>query len=337
MKQNVLKIKSGVMKKVFSLLILGSFLFTNLSAQDVQQEQVKKESVPKKKKYTKATFQSSSIINMQSVEMVPKGNLQFMVAHHFGTVWNTGLSEGQNLAQVFGFNSGIAHTYLSFDYSPCNNANIGLAFAGNSVFEGWVKIRLLRQQTGAMNIPLSIDWFSLANANAQQNTGASNAGGWNKFSFMHQLLIARKFSKEFSLELMPTYIHRNLVPYGTNNNNNIFALGVGAKYQIADNKALTFEYSRQFNMYENVITETGAVVNYAPDLMAIGLEFNTGGHVFQFYIGNTTAASAIDQLTINSNKIKVGDYSGFWKNTSELFSSFALGFRLNRSFFVGKK
>lgn len=311
------------MKKIFSLLIPGLFLLVNLNAQDVQQDQVKKEVVTKKKKFTKNTFQSSSIINMQDIEMTPKGNLQFMIAHHFGTIWNSDLPAGQNLAQVFGLNSGIAHTYLSVDYSPCNYANIGIAMTGSEVFEGYIKVKLLRQQTGAKNIPVSVDWFSLVDANAQQSSDTLNRLGWNKFSFLHQILIARKFSNKFSLQIMPTLIHYNIVPYGIESTNNIFALGIGAKYQISDNKALTFEYSRQFNMYENVMTKTGAVLNYQPDLLALGLEFNTGGHVFQFYIGNTTAASMIEQLSRNTNSISHGD--------------FALGFRLNRSFFVGKK
>ncbi len=100
-------------------------------------------------------------------------------------------------------------------------------------------------------------------------------------------------------------------------------MGVGAKYKLTDNKAITFEYSHQFNVHKNVITKTGAIVNYEPDLLALGLEFNTGGHVFQFYIGNTTAATAIEQLSRNTNRLSHGD--------------FALGFRLNRSFFLGKK
>jgi hypothetical protein len=114
-----------------------------------------------------------------------------------------------------------------------------------------------------------------------------------------------------------------MVPYGINNSNNIFSLGIDGKYQIKDNKALTFEYARQFNMFENVIDRNGNITNYAPDLLAIGIEFNTGGHIFQFYVGNTTSASNIEQLTKNTNFIKDG--------------KFAFGFRLNRSFFLGSK
>jgi opacity protein-like surface antigen len=311
------------MKKTTFLILFSLGLLTASLAQDVTPE---KEAPVKKTKFTKSTFNASSLINMNTVEMPAKGNLQFMVAHHFGVIWNKDASGGQNLAQILGINSGIAHTYLSFDYSVTNYANIGVALTGNSKFEGWLKFKLLRQQTGAKNIPVTIAWVSLVNVDALENTVdtiKANKLAWNKFSYMHQLLIARKFSPKFSLQLMPTFIHYNLVPYGINNSNNIFSLGIGGKYQIKDNKAFTFEYARQFNMFENVIDRNGHIANYAPDLLAIGIEFNTGGHIFQFYVGNTTSASNIEQLTKNTEFIKDG--------------KFAFGFRLNRAFFLGGK
>jgi hypothetical protein len=310
------------MKKTIFLIIFSLGLFITSMAQDVTPEN--KEAPAKKSKFTKATFQSTNLINMQDVEMLKKGNLQFMVAHHFSVIWNKDATGGQNLAQILGLNSGIAHTYLSFDYSPRDFANIGIALAGSSKFEGWLKFKLLRQQTGAKNIPVSVTWLSLVNVDALENpvdTIKANKLGWNKFSFMHQLLIARKFSPKFSLQLMPTFIHYNLVPYGIHNSNNVFSMGIGGKYQIKENKALTFEYARQFNMFEKVIDRNGNIINYEPNLLAIGLEFNTGGHVFQFYIGNTTSGSNIEQLSKNTNFIKDG--------------KFALGFRLNRGFFIG--
>jgi opacity protein-like surface antigen len=315
--------KTRFMKKTTFLILFSLGSFINAVAQD--STQVNEDVAVKKIKFAKNTFQASSLINMNTVEMLPKGNLQFMVAHHFGVIWNKDASGGQNLAQVLGINSGIAHTYLSFDYSVTNYANIGVALTGNSKFEGWVKFRILRQQTGLRNIPVSISWVSLVNVDAQENpTDTSKTKlAWNKFSYMHQLLIARKFSRKISLQLMPTFIHYNIVPYGINNSNNIFSLGLGAKYQIKDNKALTFEYARQFNMFKNVIDHNGNITNYEPNLLAIGIEFNTGGHIFQFYIGNTTSASNIEQLTKNTNFLKDG--------------KFAFGFRLNRGFFLGAK
>lgn len=313
------------MKKILSFIIFSLPLTINSISQDAPPEKEAAADV-KKAKFVKGTFQSTNLINMHTVEMLGKNNLQFMVAHHFGVIWNKDAEAGQNFAQVFGFNSGIAHTYLSLDYSITNYANIGLALTGNSKFEGWGKFKILRQQTGAKNIPVTVGWVSIVNADALQNpvdTIKENKLGWNKFSFIHQLLIARKFSSKFSLQLMPAFIHYNIIPYGINNSNNIFSIGIGGKYQLSENKALTFEYARQLNMYEDVIDRNGNIINYEPNLLALGIEFNTGGHIFQFFIGNTTSATNIEQLSRNTNKIKDG--------------KFALGFRLNRGFFIGGK
>jgi hypothetical protein len=311
-------------KYIFLLFILVTIAGQNY-AQDANEPS--QEEAPKlKPKYAKNTFQATNIINMHSVEMVNKSNLQFQVAHHFGVAWNKDATTGQNLAQVLGLNSGIAKTYISLDYSLFDHTNLGIAFAGNLTFEGWIKLKLLRQQTGPKNVPVSIAWLSLTNANAQEdpsNDDNPNYVAWNKFSFLHQLLIARKLSPKLSLQVMPTLVHYNIIPYGINNSNNVFSLGLAGKYQAKPNTALTMEYSRQLNMYEDVLDISGSISNYAPDLFAVGVEFNTGGHVFQFYIGNTTSASNIEQLSRNLNFIKDG--------------KFAMGFRLNRSFYIGKE
>jgi hypothetical protein len=194
-----------------------------------------------------------------------------------------------------------------------------LAAAGRNRYEGFAKVKLLRQQTGAKNIPVSLTWYSAFSANAAKDPTIDL--GWNKFSFIHQLLIARKFSDKFSLQLMPTVIHFNLVPYGVNNSNQVYSMGLAGKYKLTSNKNITFEYSRQFNMYENLIDKNGNIYDYKPDLMSLGMEFNTGGHLFQFYIGNTTHSSNIDQLA---------------RNTSKMFENLAFGFTINRSLSLSK-
>jgi hypothetical protein len=313
------------MKKIFMLLVVGSGLLINAAAQDsLQVTEEKQNTSAAKPKFTKATFKSTRIINMQSVEIVSKGTLQFMISHHFGYFWNKDLGKPRlfqkNLAQLFGFNSGIAHTYLSLDYSPSNWANVGAAATGNSKFEGWVKFKLLRQQTGKRNIPVTVDWFSLAAVDASPKVEGELT--WNRFNYMHQLLIARKFSDKFSLQLMPTLIHFNIVPYGVNNSNYVFSLGAGGKYKLTKNKNFTFEYARQLNMFENLLDKSGNIYQYTPDLLSIGLEFDTGGHLFQLYIGSTLNSSNIDQLARNTSKIGDG--------------KFALGFTINRGFNLSK-
>lgn len=116
---------------------------------------------------------------------------------------------------------------------------------------------------------------------------------------------------------MPTWIHFNVVPYGINNSNEIFSMGIAAKYKARSKMNITVEYARQLNMYENIISKSGSILNYHPDLLSVSVEIRTGTHLFQFYIGSTTDASAIDQLARNNSRIKEGN--------------FTIGFTINRS------
>ncbi|MBL0359198.1 MAG: hypothetical protein IPP72_21055 [Chitinophagaceae bacterium] len=300
------------MKKILLLLVSCFTLFAVAIAQNAAETENKE---TPKQKFTRATFNSTKIINMQSTEIVSKGTLQFMISHHFSYLWNEGAG-AENLGQFFGLNSGVAHTYLSFDYSPLDYLNLGVAMAGSSKYEAWAKFKLLRQQTGAKNIPVSIALYSMMNVNTAKDPDNQFAG--NKFSYMNQLLIARKFSDKLSLQIMPTWIHFNIVPYGINNSNEVFSLGIAGKYKMSSKLNLTAEYARQLNMYENLVAKNGSIINYSPDLLSVGIEINSGSHLFQFYIGSTVDASNIDQLARNNSKIKD--------------KNFAFGFTINRSF-----
>jgi hypothetical protein len=311
------------MKKILLLLVFGLSYTVSMAQEDSAFTETK---VPAKK-FVKATFNSTRIINMQSVEIVTPKSLQFMISHHFGYFWNKDLGSDakgnqfqQNLAHLFGFNAGIAQTYLSFDLSPTKWSNVGIAATGRAVFEGWAKFRILRQQTGAGGAPLSIGWFSQANIYAGEKE--TNEFTNNRWSYVHQLLLARKFSDKFSLQLMPTLIHFNEVPYGINNSNLVGSIGMGAKYKASPKLNLTMEYARQLNMYENLITKNGSLIDYSPNLLSLGVEINTGGHLFQFYVGNTLSATNVDQLARNSSYIKDGQ--------------FALGFTINRTLSLTK-
>lgn len=298
------------MKKILAALVLCFGLFTEVLAQEA--DSVKKEAPAKK--YTRTTFNATKIINMQSTEIVTPGVLQFMISHHFSNIWNKD-GGSQNVAQFFGLNSGVAHTYMSFDYSPLKWMNVGVALAGASKYEGFAKFKILRQQTGVMNIPVSVAWYSMMHINTAKDPDIDFTA--NKLAFMNQLLIARKFSNKFSLQLMPTWIHFNVVPYGINNSNEVFSLGIAGKYKATSKLNITLEYARQLNMFENLISKNGAIVNYHPDLLSLGVEISTGTHLFQFYVGSSTDASAIDQLARNNSSIKDGNI--------------AIGFTINRS------
>ena len=309
--------KNNNMKKIFILSIICSGIMSSVFAQsDSASAEIK---VTPKAKITKNVFSTTKIINMQSTEMGAPGFLQFMVQHHFSNIYNKG-SESQMGAQLFGINSGVAHTYLSFDYTPLKWMNVGVAAAGSSMYEGFTKIKILRQQTGAKKIPVSLALYSQVSVNTAPDKSITFAG--DRYNYVNQLLISRKFNDKLSLQLMPTAVHYNKVPYGINNDNEIYSMGMGGKYKLTDVLSIDFEYSRQLTGYENILTSNGAILNYEPNLVSLGIEINSGGHQFHFFIGNTTASSNIEQLSRNSNAL-----AGH---------GLAIGFTINRSMFLGK-
>jgi len=311
------------MKKLLILLVAGISLSQLAVAQDdLLGELEKEDSAIVKENITAATFKSTRVINMHSVEMTGLHNMQFMIIHHFGALWDNNENFGGNMGRLFGMNSGIANTYMSFDYTPAKWLNLGLAFAGNGALEGTAKFKLMRQQTGQKNYPVSIAWVSTMNYNTSKKVTAPNDFEPNKFTFMNQLLIARKISEKFSLQLNPSWVHYNVVPYGYNHSNEVFSIGAGGRFKITNKEAITFEYSRQLNMYKDITDKTGEVITYAPDLISLGFDWDTGGHVFQFFFSNSYHASNIYQLSANTKK----DNFGQW----------CMGFNLNRSYSMKK-
>jgi hypothetical protein len=122
--------------------------------------------------------------------------------------------------------------------------------------------------------------------------------------------------------LNPSVVHYNIVGYGPNNANSIYSIGFGGRYKLSDKKALTFEYSRQLNGYKNIMDKSGETTNYTPDLISLGYDWDTGGHIFQFFFSSSAFASNLSQLSLNTNKIRPGNFS--------------LGFNLNRSYAIKK-
>jgi hypothetical protein len=308
------------MKRIIFISMIGLLLSGNLLAQDdLLADLVKEDSATVKQNITIATFKATRVINMHSVEMTGTGNLQFLIIHHFGAIWDKN-EGGANFARLFGMNGNFASTYMSFDYTPIRWMNLGVAWAGSTTMEGTAKFKLLRQQTGEKSIPISLVWVSTANFNASKQLESPQGLYWNRFSYLHQLLIARKFTEKFSLQLIPSMVHRNIISYGYGSDHNIYSMGIGGRYKLTEKRALTFEYSRQLNMYENVIDKTGEMVSYSPNLISLGYDWDTGGHIFQFFLTNSSFASNIPQLTQNPIRDNFGQWS--------------IGFNLNRSYTV---
>ncbi|MBR07735.1 MAG: hypothetical protein CMP48_08605 [Rickettsiales bacterium] len=249
--------------------------------------------------YTYQTFDDTRIVNGHSVETNQEGVLKFIISHRFGTL---------NLGSYEQFGLDQASMRIGLDYGITKNLTLGL---GRSTFEktrdGYFKYKLLAQSQGDKNIPFTLTVFGSAVMKTLKRTDGIDLSFQQKLSYSTQLLIARKFGSRFSLQIMPTYLHRNLV--ADNEENDVLSLGVAGQYQLLKNWSISAEYY-------------ATPPSYLPDgyyqSIAVGVQIDTKGHVFQLHFGNSRGMT---------EKFFVAETTNTWQDGGIHF-----GFNITRDF-----
>ena len=256
--------------------------------------------------YTMATFKATKIALGQSIENPANGNLIFIVSHHFGRI-NSGWYEFFGLDQ--------ANIRLGFEYGINDWLAIGIGRTSyQKIYDGFVKVKLLRQSTGARKMPVSVSYFgNMAITSLEWQEPDRENYFTSRMQYGHQLLIARKCNRYLSLQLMPTLIHRNLVET-KEDQNDVFSIGVGGRVKVSDRIALTGEY------YYLLPGKTAD--DYANSL-SFGVDIETGGHVFQLYA--TNSLGLIEEQF-------VAETTGKWSKGDIHF-----GFNISRTFVLKRK
>lgn len=299
--------------KILHLLLASSFLFTQSYAQDNLLKAINDSmSLQPQRVYVTGTFKAIYIVNMKTIEAPAAGALNVEIQHRFGTI-NTGAYN------LFGLD--FATLRLGLDYGISDRLSTGIGRSSNlKTFDGYLKYKVLRQTENNSQMPLSvsmlgtIDYFTQHfNPGEEQNL----LRDVYRFSYTAQLLIARKFSQRFSLQLVPTFIHYNMVQ-GADDQNNAFALCAGGRMKITKRMAVTAEYNYLF---------PGQLVSpldpRRTNSLSFGWDLETGGHVFQLVFTNS-------QSMIESQYI--GQTSGSWGKGYIYF-----GFNISRNFNLGTK
>jgi hypothetical protein len=171
-------------------------------------------------------------------------------------------------------------------------------------------MKLLKQSTGKKNMPLSISGFAGIYYNTLKWSEPDRENYYtSRINYTFQLLMARKFSESFSLQLSPTLVHKNLVPLASDQND-LLSVGIGARQKITKRMSINVEYYYQIPGYklENTV-----------DPLSIGIDIETGGHVFQFIFTNSTGIAENQYITGTTGKWSKGDiHFGF--NIARVFT-----------------
>jgi hypothetical protein len=283
------------MKKIFLLAILPLLLLNaELSAQDLD-EILNGLSDKKSPNYTYGTFKGTTIINGQSVEVTGKSELLFFISHRFGQI-------NQGIYTFFGLDQGT--TRFGFEHGI--NDRISLSIARNNIdkiYDGGLKIAALKQQTGIRNIPVSVSIYTSVHVKTlkweipeRENLFSS------RLSYVSQILIARKFNQKLSLQLSPSFIHKNLVPT-PEDQNNIFSIGTGGRYKLGKKFSLNGEY---------FYVLPGKTADDYANSLSFGFDIEAAGHVFQIHVTNSQPMFARGFITETLGEWAEGEvYLGF--------------------------
>lgn len=180
-----------------------------------------------------------------------------------------------------------------------------------------MKYKLFRQSKGARKTPFSVGLFA---STAIKTRSFENPNRENLFSsrlyYTGQIIIGRKFSDEFSFQLSPTLVHRNLVSTAIEKND-VFAMAMAGRIKLSKRAALNAEY---------IIVPNGQLAPEYKNSFSIGFDIETGGHVFQLHFSNSTSMIEKGYVAETVGKWLDGDiHFGF--NVSRVFTIKSTGDR----------
>lgn len=298
-----------MMKNIFtSLLLTGLFSFKLLAQPGSEPSLLDMLGTdePTTEHVTNA-FKGTRVVNGHSIEMLAPGTMDFRILHRMGKI-------SGGFYEFFGLDA--ARMRLGFDFGITKNFSAGFGRSTDKKeLDVFGKYRILWQSTGKKRMPISLVWVSGATRNGLKNPFGTEVSPTftRRLGYYHELLIGRKFSEKFSLQVAPMLIHRNLVA-SLVQPNNTFAASFGGRFKFTKRMAVVWDYAHAFNRFPGDPTA---------DPLSLGIDIETGGHVFQLHFSNAVGMN---------ERAYVTDSNGSWLKGDVQF-----GFNLSRVFQIKKK
>ncbi len=256
------------------------------------------ESDDKEVQLTTSIFKDNRIVNAQSSKQTSKGEFKFLIQHRFGTL-NSGFYN------LWGIDN--SHVRFGLDYGLSERLALALGRSSNAKqFDASAKLNIL-QQTNSCPLVLSA-YSAMFFAHPSENDRLqADYDLLNQFTFSNQLIIARKFTSDLSLVILPTHIHLNRYSAGTSADP--LFIGAGGRYKVTKKISVNGEYfyalSTMTELHQN--------------MLSVGVDIETGGHVFSLHLSNSRGMNEQAFLTQTTGQWLEGDiYFGF--NISRVFS-----------------
>jgi hypothetical protein len=261
------------------------------------------EQKPSKVKPVKNTFESVWIIDNQTVMVPVKKTFEMDIMHRFGTV-------DKGYEDFWGFFA-PSNIRLGVSYSPIENLNIGLGITkSNMLWDGSAKYAIIRQTKGVY--PVSVTYYgNMAYDTRKDEDNSIFRYNTDRISYYNSLIIARKITDKLSIQVAPSVSHQNSV-YGYYKQvdsatrkvvgemkNNHYAISFSGRYKLTNVTAILVNYDQPITKH---------TTNNPNPNISFGLEFGTGSHAFQLFLGNYFFLSPQRNNLFNKNDFQDGKF-----------------------------
>lgn len=270
-----------------TLLILPLSLFAQ--EEELQEEyNIINPLIKTKSKIERDAFESTALIDNQTDRVSQKGTLEFVMNHRFGLVNNS--PNDNDLIGIWG----SANIRLAVSYALTDWVTLGVGSTKDKRLQDFNYKLALLKQTDDNKFPVSVSYYGNYTVDARRKENFQYTE--DRYSFFNQIIISRRFTRNFSALISPSISHFNLVENGLEND--VLALGVGARYKISPQTAITLEYTEPFS--DNDAIQPG---------VSLGVEFATGSHAFQIFITNYRGIVQQQNIMFNQNDFFDGDFA----------------------------
>lgn len=241
--------------KIYKILLLALFI---LPLSVFSQEEVKEE------KPERPAFDSAFLIDNPTNVVFGKNTLEVVMNHRFG--------EFGNENDLVGF-WGRSNIRIALAYSIHDRLAIGFGTTKENRFQDFNWKAALLRQTRSNKIPVSLTYYGNFVINARPKDVFTQTQ--DRYSFFHQIIIARRFNPNISLQIAPSISHFNSVE--STMKNDMISIAFGGRCKISPNTSIVFDYSQPLTKFE---------ANNPPAGFSLGAEFGTSAHTFQIFVTN---------------------------------------------------
>lgn len=251
------------------------------------------------------TFESVWLIDNQTVLVPLRKTFEFDILHRFGTIKN-------GYSDLFGVYA-PSNIRIGFNYVPINNLMVGFGFSKERLLWDFDLKYAIFKEKGEKPFPVSVTY--LGNVAVDTRPAENFVNKTDRLSYFHQLMVAKKLTRDFSAQASMNFSHMNAVEgYVTGDGtiegkmkNDHLSFSVLGRYKISDAFAFIGNYDQPITKH---------TTNNPHPNISLGVELATPLHAFQVFVGNY--------------RWMVPQYNNFYNSNDYAQGEFLFGFNITR-------